>query len=1176
MDKLFSNFLVSSPNGGGLLSIQAGETRKLDSLDTTGLAIRGQRVVRGIQPSLVVVYGERSIDIQGVNVQFDDIHDVLIDDDCFFLVSTIANTIIKLDSAGNVSKRWTFPGEEDSWHINSLTKWQGRLVFSAFGEFQEHRGYKGHSRQAGGVYDLETGRKLIGGLSQPHSLTVHGENLLLANSELQELAEYSPGGEKLRSLDIGGYTRGICVDGDNIFIGLSCSRNKPDTHLDDASLVALDRESWGEISRLRLPVREIYDVVKVSESDLPKVVAKISEHTSATLGKIILMRENSLSEKDKEISRIQAELSVKLDVENAIREVTQRQSLQTSSFVEEFRGFFDSTTSRFDRVENYVSKIDSLEDSRRLLVVIQGQINERLLESQNELTALQNAISSERVENSRLTMLLEQCRQEKQIKESADAQTILAFREKIEAMNEAALAVDIANMNALSDVQVENARPMISIDQCNQEMQQKMYADGQTILALREKIDAISEAASVAEAVNRDAIALNEALAKQLDAVNDESERMKISLCGYETQQRELERLSAGDQARISALEEELALIKNSHSMRVTKPIRHARRATESVARHVAAPINGLLYFAAQPNRLVPYLRHSREIGLKRTLLHFFKFMSRGGPDLNAASATSTAGPEVRFNLRLEEGKKVVILTTKHCEYIASLMRIALTKVGIDSEVIFKKPEAGYSDAPHFVICPQIFDEMPGFYVSYQMEQSVSSRWFTDSYIKRLENSYAIFDYSTVNISYLHGCGLSLKQIYYLPVGQIPDLSRDETECHEYDVVFYGDSNCERRLFFLNELKKHFSVLVVKETFGDDLYALLKSARVVVNIHYYKGALLETTRLWECISLGHLVVSERSVDMEAQDDLLDLVDFVDIDDVDGMVNRVRYWLDDDLRREKKKSNDLRIREKSNRFDYFFYRFLLATDNITFEEFWKHSGKYYVLPTNKLCLNLPEYVERREDFDADNRYGFHVFPGLRHTKGWVGCAMSYKYMLRLCKENLMERAIICEDDVEFPEDFSSSWESIEKSIDTVVEDWDIFSGLMADLHADANIIDVVDGGKFDFVVTDRLISTVFNCYNRKVFDVVVAWDESDRRMESNTIDRYLEKNTALRVVTTSPFLVGHKEEQHSTIWGFKNTQYSTLIQASSKLLKDKVKRYKLRTSILRRIGVVNRG
>ena len=90
----------------------------------------------------------------------------------------------------------------------------------------------------------------------------------------------------------------------------------------------------------------------------------------------------------------------------------------------------------------------------------------------------------------------------------------------------------------------------------------------------------------------------------------------------------------------------------------------------------------------------------------------------------------------------------------------------------------------------------------------------------------------------------------------------------------------------------------------------------------------------------------------------------------------------------------------------------------------------------------------------------------------------------------------------------------------------------------------------------FVLTNRLISTVFNIYHRDVFDRVALWDDKDRDVVKNTIDRYLE-HTRLSVLACYPFLVGHKEELHSTLWGVQNNTMAGMIQRSENLLGSKI-------------------
>ena len=599
-----------------------------------------------------------------------------------------------------------------------------------------------------------------------------------------------------------------------------------------------------------------------------------------------------------------------------------------------------------------------------------------------------------------------------------------------------------------------------------------------------------------------------------------------------------------------TSAENELQTVYASWSMRLTKPLRGAKALVGGLARRTGRMLRVGGHLLREPGR---YLRIAADKRPGEVLSLVRGFIARGGP--------KPVAPEpVRFDLRAVSGP-VVVLTTRHCEYIAREIRDALARVGIDSEIIFERPASGYADVPHFVICPQMFPELPGFYVAFQMEQSVSSRWFNADYMRMLESSFAIFDYSTTNITFLKDSGLSLRQIYYVPVGPLPGIlpESQQSDCtDEYDVVFYGDANNERRQKYLQELSKRYRVKVVSEVFGEDLYRILSRAKLVVNIHYYAGALLETTRIWECLSLGKLVVSERSSDMDEHGELEGIVDFVEIDDIQALIDRVGHWLEMDSERERR-IQEIRqaLASGLNRFDYFFFRFLLATDNISFEEFWREAGSKFELKSDRLCLNLPEYTDRSKDFAKDNKYGFSVLPGLRHSKGWVGCAMSYKYMIMLARENDLGRITICEDDVEFPADFEQAMVGIDTYLAGHKTGWDIFSGLMADLHKDAKILAIDDHEGRTFATTNRLISTVMNVYNRTVFDLIAGWNENDRNVETNTIDRYLERNSQLKVVVTEPFLVGHKEEQHSTIWGFQNTQYAEMIAKSSALLRRKI-------------------
>lgn len=499
-----------------------------------------------------------------------------------------------------------------------------------------------------------------------------------------------------------------------------------------------------------------------------------------------------------------------------------------------------------------------------------------------------------------------------------------------------------------------------------------------------------------------------------------------------------------------------------------------------------------------------------------------------------------------------------VILTTQHTYYIAQLLSQSLKKIDVDSEIIFDMPIDGYSDKWHIVICPQIFQQLPEHYLAFQMEQSVSSRWFTDEYFERLRGAEYIFDYSMQNIHFLHQNGFPFSQVYYLPIGLLP--YQDDSvleENFEYDVVFYGTPHCERRQLFLSKLSEHFSVKIVSEVFGDELYEVLKKAKVIVNIHYYENALLETTRLYECLSLNRIVVSEMGSDQSEHNQLADLIDFTAVGNIDAMVERVQYWLSNSEALMQRKQAIAQACHKVSQFDFYFYRFLLAQDLIEFNQFYDLCAEY-VQPTGDFwCLSLPESVARRQDFNKDNQYNAWVFTGLRHKIGWIGCGLSYKFMLKTAERLGLPQVSICEDDVLFNPEFGKRYETIKQDLAQYTESWDVFSGLVSDLSNTAEISSVlIESSGEKYYSINKLVSMVFNIYHQSSYAKIYSWDYHQRTTD-NTIDRYIESYGGLKGLIVSPFLVGHKEELSSTLWGSSNTIYKDMIDRSQKLLDAKI-------------------
>ncbi|WP_312939379.1 hypothetical protein [Stutzerimonas balearica] len=660
----------------------------------------------------------------------------------------------------------------------------------------------------------------------------------------------------------------------------------------------------------------------------------------------------------------------------------------------------------------------------------------------------------------------------------------------------------------------------------------------------------------------------NRRLEVQRATANNEVRDLSEKLLAQETQLAEMEEQlrKAAELNEQKALElhrchEELHRVRaqlervmNSYSLRITAPLRKGA----SVGRAVFDRGGRLLrYVTANPRSIPNALQHFRRHGVRAGLRRLRE----------VASPTAVPVLPVRDGARfdLKTAGEAHILTTRHCLFVAELIARQLSRVGIRSRILFERPEQGFARVPHFVICPQMFAELPELYVSFQMEQTVSSRWLTDRYMALLEHSFAVFDYSQLNLGYFTSNGLSYRQMYFMPIGYLGDYPANRPASpseKEYDVLFYGDATCDRRKAFIARIEEKYQVKVIGNLFGEALYEELRKAKVLINVHYYEGALLETTRIYESLSLDCLIVSESSVDIDEHENLQDIVDFVDIGNADAMLERLDYWLADDQRREEKViQNRQQLDAQPDWFEFYFQRFLLATENIDFDTFYRLAGHNVRFEGDFLCLGLPESVERRKGFMADNRYGIQYFPGLRHELGWVGCGMSYKFIMRKAKEQRLPHITVCEDDVEFLEGWEDKYRTVKAHLVEHAGGWDVFSGFIADLHDNTRVLDMTEVGELEIVHIDHMVSAVLNVYNAGFYDAILRWDETDHDVHTNAIDRYMENQEHIRVFTVHPFLVGHKEEQHSTLWGFQNSRYNALIVESTRKLEERIDRYR---------------
>lgn len=257
---------ISAPNNGGLLYMHRQLLVQLLGEDVTGLSLTPDGLMWCVQTTDQPLLREvRDGQLRTIRLgdQPLDLHDVLVDGKNTYVVLTQTNQVVMLDDKHVIQECWSFGDEPDSVHINCLAIFRGRLIASTFGAFSSHRGYKGATQRAGTVIDVRTGDILLAGLSQPHSLVVARNELWLCSSEDRLLLVHDERFQLQRKVELPGYARGMAVGAEQVYVGISRSRNLQAGEAGQfpaAAIAVLDRSSLEVKGYVPIPWNEVYDI----------------------------------------------------------------------------------------------------------------------------------------------------------------------------------------------------------------------------------------------------------------------------------------------------------------------------------------------------------------------------------------------------------------------------------------------------------------------------------------------------------------------------------------------------------------------------------------------------------------------------------------------------------------------------------------------------------------------------------------------------------------------------------------------------------------------------------------------------------------------------------------------------------------------------------------------------
>ena len=578
-------------------------------------------------------------------------------------------------------------------------------------------------------------------------------------------------------------------------------------------------------------------------------------------------------------------------------------------------------------------------------------------------------------------------------------------------------------------------------------------------------------------------------------------------------------------QNHIQALDRQITAIVSTKSWRWTAGLRFGSTLLRHTRRHFQRAI-----------KVLDYLRK----GQFRPLMHRFAVIKQ---EQRLAEALQSNGTDKVFRFG--------VLTPPHTLFLAQLIATRLEHHGWTVDI--HTTELAHHDHDfYFVLCPQIFKSLPlgEKRIVFQLEQSVSSRWFTDDYLALLNNSLFVLDYNLDNIRFLSEKGIKYPLVYYVPIGCHAITQPPPPSNTGYGILFYGDSlSSPRRQKMLQALQQHHKVEIINDVFGEAIRVKIANAKLVINLHYYDNALLETPRLQECLSLGVRVVSESASNQHEFPQLEGVVRFFQEGSIPDMLIAVQEALDHPVSVGAMQSA---AQWGQTQFNFHMDRLLLGMDLIGNKE-----AQAMVLPvppgTRIFCLSLPETPARRDLFTPEQPANCFVYDGLRKSPGWVGCGLSYASLARHALRNEFDSITVMEDDVILPSNFEDEYALLQRYLNKLDGNWDIFSGLIASVHPDTEVLHVEVFEGRTFMTINKMTSTVFNVYNRKFLRILENWDSDNRDASLNTIDRYIEQKENLRIVVQLPFLTGHREEVDSTLWGFQNTRYIDWIAASQNKL-----------------------
>mmetsp|Transcript_33691 Transcript_33691/g.72682 ORF Transcript_33691/g.72682 Transcript_33691/m.72682 type:complete len:228 (+) Transcript_33691:3-686(+) len=195
-------------------------------------------------------------------------------------------------------------------------------------------------------------------------------------------------------------------------------------------------------------------------------------------------------------------------------------------------------------------------------------------------------------------------------------------------------------------------------------------------------------------------------------------------------------------------------------------------------------------------------------------------------------------------------------------------------------------------------------------YILWNVEQTQSEHHFNHRLHLAANNALMVWDFSPVTVEEWGGVGVAAVYMPFASLELKPPSHDDSTG----RALFIG-ARCDRRILVDQKLAGRglpIDMILDYETWGEERTHRVDAAAVVVNLHCFPGAALETERITQALARSKAVVSETSTDKKLDQLFSDCIVFVPPveEDEEGWVKAVVELLGNHARRRQLEANAL--------------------------------------------------------------------------------------------------------------------------------------------------------------------------------------------------------------------------------------------------------------------------